>query len=111
MLRSPLLCLSKVLPKSFKQTEFRNIFGVPNVIDAVHGLRDGKCVCFGDRIYFTVVRTHAKYLIRFWHKNTWRTLFALTRFYKVIIQEILNFFSENLLVYRVHSVLMLFLKF
>ena len=40
-----------------------------------------------------------------------RSPFTLTRFYKVIIQQILNLFSENLLFYRVHSVWMLFHRF
>ena len=104
MLRSPLLCL--YVPKSFKQVEFRNIFGLSNVIDAVIDSWDEKSVCFGDRIFFTVVCTHAKCAIRFW-----RTPFTLTRFYKVIIQQILNFNSENLLFYRGHSVWMLFHRF
>ena len=72
---------------------------------------DGKCVCFGNRIYLTVVRSHAKCPIRFWYKNTRRTTFALARFYKVIVQQILNFFPEILLFYRVHSVWMLLHRF
>ena len=110
MLRSPLLCLSEVFAK-IKQDEFHSIFGLSNVIDAVIDSWDRKCVCFGDRIYFTIVRTHAKCPIRFWYKNTRRTPFTLTRFYKVIVQQVLNFFSENLLFYRVHSVWMLFHRF
>ena len=55
MLRSPLLCLSEV-PKSFKQVKFRNIFGLSNVIHAVIDFWGGKSVCFGYRVYFTVVR-------------------------------------------------------
>ena len=101
----------RYLLKSLKQVKFRNIFGLSNAIDAVIDLWDGKSVCFGDRIYFTVVRTHAKCPIRFWNKNTKRTPFTLTRFYKVIIQQILNFFSENMLFYRVRSVWMLFHRF
>ena len=85
------------MPKSFKQVKFRNIFGLSNVIDAVIDSWDEKSVCFGDRIYFTVVCTHAKCPIRFWYKNTRRTPFTLTGFYKVIIQQILNFISENFL--------------
>ena len=52
MLRSPLLC-QRYLPKSFKQIEFGNKFGLFSVIDVVVNLRNWKCVCFGDRIYFT----------------------------------------------------------
>ena len=111
MLRSPLLCSSEVFAKSFKKVEFHNIFGLSNVIDAVIDSWDRKSVCFCDRIYFRVVCTHTKCRIRFWYKNTRRTPFTLTRSYKVIIQQILNFFSENLLFYRVHSVWMLFHRF
>ena len=48
------------LPKSFKQIEFCNIFDLSNIIDAVIYSWDEICVRFGDRIYFTVVRTHGK---------------------------------------------------
>ena len=79
MLKSPLLCLSEVFAKSFKQIEFCNVFGLSNVIYAVIDSRNWKCVRFGDRIYFTIVCTHAKCPIRFWNKNTRRTPFTLTR--------------------------------
>ena len=99
------------LPKSFKQIEFHDIFGLSNVIDAVINLWNWKCVHFGDRIYFRVVLTHAKCPTGLCYKNTRRAPFTLTRFYKVIIQLILNFFSENLLFDRVPSVWMLFHRF
>ena len=111
MLRSPCSVCKRYFPNSFKQVEFWNIFGWSNVIIAVINLWDGKSVCFGDIINFTVVCAHAKCPIRFWYKNTRRTSFTLTRFYKVIIQQILNFISEKLLFYRVHSVWMLFHRF
>ena len=111
MLRFLCSVCQRYLPKSFKQVELRNIFGLSNVINADIDSWDGKSVCFGDRIYFTVVCTHAKCSIRFWYKDTRRTPFTLTRLYKVIIQQVLNFISENLLFYRVLSVWMLFHRF
>ena len=54
---------------------------------------------------------NAKCPMKFWYKNTRRTPFTLTRFYKVIIQQILNFFSENLLFCRVHSAWIVFQRF
>ena len=94
-----------------QEIEFCNIFGEPNVIDAVIDLWDGKCVRFGARFNLTVVHTHAKCPNRFWNKNTRRTPFTLARFYKVIVQKILYFLPEILLFYRVHSVRMLFHRF
>ena len=70
MLKPPLLCLSEVFAESFDQIDFRKVFGLSNVISAVIDPWNGKCVCFGNRIYFTVVCTHAKCPIRFWYQNT-----------------------------------------
>ena len=111
MLRSPLLYPLKEFHKFPLVDQICNIFGMSNVINAVIDPWDGKCVRFCDRIYFRVVRTHAKSSIRFWHKNTRRTPLTLTRFYKVIVQQILYFFPEILLFYRIHSVWMLFHRF
>ena len=82
-----------------------------NVIYAIINSWNWKCVRFGDRIYFTIVSAHTKCSVRFWYKNARRTPFTLTRFYEVIVQEILNFFPEILLFCRVHSVWMLFHRF
>ena len=66
-----------------------------NIIDVVIDSWDGKCVPFGDIIYFMVVRTHGKchpqVFVQEYKENS-----TLTRFYKVIIQQILKIFSENL---------------
>ena len=59
----------KNLPKSFKQIKMCNIFGLSNVIDAIINSQDGKCVQFGDIVYFTVVCTHVKCPIRFRYKT------------------------------------------
>ena len=76
------------------------MFGVTNVVDTVINSWYEKCVSFCDRIYFSIVCAESKCPIRFWHKYTRRTPFTLTRFYKVIVQQVLNFFPEILLFFQ-----------
>ena len=89
--------------KTFSIDRICHIFGVTNVVDAVINSWYGKCVSFCDRIYFSVVCAHSKCPISFWHKYTRRTPFTLTMFYKVIGQQVLNFFPEILLSFRMKS--------
>ena len=113
MLRSPLLYLLTVFAKLFLEDR---------ILSHIWHVQCYTCICnhriFGweirrscDRIYFMVVRTHAKSPIRFLKVNTRRTPFTLTRFDKVIVWQILYISPEIFLFYRVHSVWVLFHRF
>ena len=64
-----------------------------------------------EKMHYDIKMKELELSIRFWHKYTRRTPFTLTRFYKVIVQQILNFFPEILLSFRMKSIRMLFHRF
>ena len=51
----------------------------------------------------SIVCAHSKCPVWLWYKNTRRTPFTLAGFNEIIVKQILNFFPEILLFYRVHS--------
>ena len=104
MLRS-LLCLSMVFAQIFSAIQIVTYFAIPilSMHSSIHRMGNVSILVteFTLRPFVHKLNVHSD-------NNTSRTQFTLTGFYKVIIQQILNFFSEHLLFYRVHSVWMLF---